>query len=448
MDEYFPIQMDWASNQDKFASTIDPNTIDNWSNLFRKTKTEQWFTKEATGLEVVPELMSDKIFKTHVSNVSYYTNMQKPIKQLNQIVNTWWKDKLWDLWYKFMKDYLDVIARQWVLWVQTWFDRIVSQWVRNFQSAVLGFNPTTMALQTSAILEWVAIWGNVDLGAYKDIVKAVVGKKEIWDMVSEKSWTVRNREYRNLFWNTTDKFDKWIMEKWNKYWFYGIQKADAVLSRVLWYSEYKRSLKQGLNESDAVYNADTIIKKAMWHTHFEWKAMFVLKNERKSSSVATVFQNFVLNHSAMLRYGWWRKAQKKYGKVWWHMMAYMFAWLLFALYEELLRKGWRLVHNQQDYSSPTWKAIWQLIWFVPYAWILYWWARYSSINVLTWWKDISDWIERQDWTRIIKWLWVVMWVWWTAEFDRIYKWYIREDKKKAPPVKSLSRWTTTRKKRD
>ncbi|MBT3853206.1 hypothetical protein HOF65_04415 [bacterium] len=29
MDEYFPIQMDWASNQDKFASTIDPNTIDN-----------------------------------------------------------------------------------------------------------------------------------------------------------------------------------------------------------------------------------------------------------------------------------------------------------------------------------------------------------------------------------------------------------------------------------
>jgi len=28
-DEYFPIQMDWDSNQDKFADTIDPNTIDN-----------------------------------------------------------------------------------------------------------------------------------------------------------------------------------------------------------------------------------------------------------------------------------------------------------------------------------------------------------------------------------------------------------------------------------
>jgi len=448
MDEYFPIQMDWASNQDKFADTIDPNTIDNGSDLFRKTKTEQGFTKEATGLEVVPELMSDKIFKTHVSNVSYYTNMQKPIKQLNQLVNEWGKDKLWDLGYKFMKNYLDVLSRQWILWVQSWFDRAVSAWVRNFQSAVLWYNPTTMALQTSAIFEWLSVWWNVDLWAYKDIVKAVTGKKEVWDMVTEKSGVVRNREYRNLFWNTTDKFDKWIMEKWNKYWFYGIQKADAVLSRILWYSEYKRNLKQGKNETDAIYEADTFIKKAMWHTHFEWKAMFVLKNERKASSVATVFQNFVLNHSAMMKYGWGKRVQAKYGKILWYAYALMFAWLLFSLYEALLRWLGRKAHNQSSYGWPLGIAIWQLIWFVPYAWIIYWWARYSSINVLTWWKDISNWIDYKDWTRILKWLATIMWVWWTAEFDRIYKGYIKDNKKKSKiPTKSLSRSRTTRRRK-
>lgn len=454
MDEYFPIQMDWASNQDKFAGTIDPNTIDNWKDLYRKTKTEQWFTKKATALEVVPELDASKIFKTHVSNVSYYNNMQAPIKQLNQITNQFWKEKLWDLWYKFMKEYLDVLSRQWILWIQSWFDRMVSAWVRNFQSAVLGFNPTTMALQTSAILEWLAVWWNIDPKAYLDIVKAVTWNKETWNMIVEKSWVVRNREYRNLFWNTSDKFDKWIMEKWNKYWFYGIQKADAVLSRVLWLSEYKRSLKQWKSEVDSIYNADTIVKKAMWHTHFEWKAMFVLKNERKASSVATVFQNFVLNHSAMLRYWGWKKMQEKYWKAMGYALAFMYAGLLFALYEELIRKGWRIIHKQKEYWGTTEKTIAQLISFIPYISIIYWTARYDSLNVVSGWKNMMDWIEwNKDWmdfAKIFKWIWTIMWVWGTAEFDRIYKWYLKESKsdtKIKRTSKRTRRTTSTKKKR-
>lgn len=451
MDEYFPIQMDWASNQDKFADTIDPNAIDNGSDLFRKTKTEQWFTKEATALEIVPELDASKIFRKHVSNVSYYTNMQKPIKQLNQLVNTWGKDKLWDLGYKFMKDYLDVLSRQWVMWIQTGFDRIISAWVRNFQSAVLWFNPTTMALQTSAIMEAVAIWWNVDLGAYKDVVKAITGKKEVWNMITEKSGVIRNREYKNLFWNTTDKFDKGIMDKWNTYGFYWIQKADAVISRVVWYSEYKRSLKQWATEVDAVYNADTMIKKAMWHTHFEWKALFVLKNERKASSVATVFQNFVLNHSAMMRYGWGKKVQAKYGKVMWYAYSLFFAGLMFAMYEELIRTAWRKLHKQKDFGSPEEKALSQMIWFIPYAWILHWGARYDSINILSGWRDISKWFDWNKewitWAKVLKWLWTVMWVWWTAEMNRIYNWYFKESKKKKIPVKTLGRGGSKSRKR-
>lgn len=431
MDEYFPIMMDWNSNQDKFTNTVDPNTIDNGSQIYKKVKTKQWFTKEATWLEVVPELNSEKIFKTHVNNVSYYTNMQKPIKQLNILIEKLWKEKLWELGYKYMKDYVDLLARQWILWVQTWFDRAVSAWVRNFQTAVLWYNPTTVVLQGSAIFEAMAIWGTLNLKAYYEVLKIVAGKRDVWDMISQKSWVIRNREYRNLFGNASDKFDKWILEKWNKYWFYWIQKADAVISRIVWYTEYQRSIKQWLSEADAIYNADTIVKKSMWHTHFEGKSMFVLKNERKASSVATVFQNFVLNHSAILRYSWGKNVKKKYWKVLWFMYAMLFAWLLFWIYEALVYKWGREVHNQEDYSSPLGTALWQIIGMIPYVSIVYWSTRFQSLNVLTWWKDIMNWFDYWDPTRIIKWLATIMWIWGTAEFDKIYKWYIKEEKKKS-----------------
>ena len=447
--DYWPIKIDFWKNVEKFGTSQDPQIDEKRVSMFKTIEANQWFTKETTNLELVPQLDALQNFYTHMEKTSYYVNMQPKLHILNEVVNNLWI-KLWDLWKAYMKDYIDTLARQWIKETQVWWLWRFIAWAwRKFQQAVLWFSPTTIAIQTSALLQAKALWLEV-----KDINIWNVIKN--WDLINQKSQLMKHRELRNIYWYEWAKWDKWLLEKWNKTWFIPLQLVDNTMAKFVWWNKYQESIQKWLSEKDAIYEADVLTQKALTNSHFEWKSQFILKNERWVWSLFTLFQTFVSYQFAILRYWWGKAIQQKYWKIMWYMYAFIIWWLLLALYEEFTRRN---LQKALYWKEPVWwiieNAISNMLWYVPLLNTIYWQAKYWSFWSLKWFTDMfnsvweviktiqSDTKEMTP-TKIInvmQSIWLLLWIWWTSEMTRIAKSLFKETKETNTTTSS---WRTTK----
>jgi hypothetical protein len=207
------------------------------------------------------------------------------------------------------------------------------------------------------------------------------------------------------------------------------------MAKLLWYNKYTDWIKKWLSEQDSIYEADRDVTKSVTNSHFDWKSMFILNNERWYNSVFTQFQTFISYQFANLYYWWW-KLNRKYGKIMWYIYTYMVAWVLLWAYEEYLRRKTKeVLYWTKNDNSYYWDIIDNMIWYIPFLNHFYWVSKYDSVSTYKWFSDFINWIKemivayksenknftKTDMINFLWSIWTLFWIWWTGEAKRIAK---------------------------
>ena len=322
ISNYFPINMDWDTNinAQNVADNLDPEVVKiiQWMKwLFHNSKLEDWFTKQTTGKKLIPLINSRTIFLTHVDNVAYYTNVQPIIKRVARAVEIA-KDKMWK-WYNYVRRYLDVLITKGNIWARpSDAGKLVASMTRNIAVATLAFNPTTYAIQLTALLEWASTTGKIVV-----VSLARVMQPKIWKMITEKSEILKFREFEDFYWYTDDNLVG-ILRKaqhyYRRYGYFPMKLIDQAIWRWVWLSCYESFLDLGMSEEEAIREADVIVVKTMASAKFYDASLFILENNKWFGAMFTIFQTFVINHKSILEYMGWKHMlwliSKNLEKIW------------------------------------------------------------------------------------------------------------------------------------
>jgi len=400
LEEYFPIK---GSLKDQTSSYWTPDTdlwwsLTNW--LFKKIETEAWFLKKATWVKSRPELNADFVFRSNVYKVTYYNNMQRPIRILSRVKNQM-VNSLWNLWYKYLTDYVDRLARQWIVWSVTPGWRLIAHQTRNVSKTFVSVNPASYMVQFSALLEWKAVWANINPLSVKNAFK---NKK----MIFEKSRILKTRDYTHV--HGYEWLYKSIIDEITDKTMLPMAIVDKHVGMIIWYSMYKQSLKLGKDEKTAIFEADQWVKKTIADPSFFWKSQYHVENERGWGSITTMYNTFTSNLFWSTVYAWWRFAKSKYWKfARSHQWLFALVWWLIAMWvaQDISR---RLLGGKKYPEELNVKIRDYLIWMIPQLGSIYGWSKYWGVWSLTAFNEVVKWVIEWDIRPFLHWLWLWLWI--------------------------------------
>jgi len=442
VDNYFPIKLDSDLNNDL---KIDPLIWEVLNNNFRRANIKAWFLEKATKKMIAPVLNAETVFLQHIYRWSYYWYMQDNLAKMNKFINTLWEKRLWNIWYKYMKEWLDNMARQGITNTEvSWFGRVISRYTKRISKWLIAFKPSSIIVQPLAILESLIHWAKLN-----KVFLNLFSKK---DTAFEKSNTFRNRDFEHMF--ERENAIKWWIDKIINLWLRPMWLIDITTYKAIWNSMYKEMKWLWFSEDTAIYYADLLSEKSLAPTMFDWKPLFMMKHERWTWTPFTVFMTFTANRFAEMMLWWWRSAVEliiaRSKKPLTHKTlarAKLTKWIkamvvitsLTLWFEQLARNKWNELIWQKQYNQTTWENILNnTIWQVPvlssilgstkYGWEIFIWPLknlYSAVKSKTTDKKIENTI-----------IWLYKTAWLPDVFTKIYKNIIKSKKVKTKTWKS------------
>lgn len=237
VDNYFPFLTDFTKDAGKDISEIINRMVepDVRSNKKQKNVNKD-FTIERKGGEKAIKIDAMKIFMQHVDNASYLVEMARDIKELAELAGKKdFQDTVGDTAQEFILDWLDLLAKK---------GRnpdaigVVDALRKNTGLAVLAYRISSIAIQTTALLEGAALVG----GSYVSRGVSAIGFSRNWrKFVYENMPEVRDRIGDDPFWETMG--GDGVLKKAQEAGMYGIKKLDHLCAAAVAAGAYMRAVE-------------------------------------------------------------------------------------------------------------------------------------------------------------------------------------------------------------
>jgi len=296
VDNYWPMITDRKAKrikpdgtEEEFAMNVKQVIQQNSFNLSKDT--EAGFTITAMGGEQGVELNAGKVFLTHMEDSMYFVHMQPVLDKLNRITNfripkglegagrQTIREMLGDQGVQYVDKYLATVAKNGAAQgVSSGWTRGMRMLRHNTSLAVMGGNASVAIKQPLALANAAMYVGPHHLLRSLERVGMLPGRKLPFQQLNKNvQFILDSSAELRMRQSAAGEFALYELSKegiWfekipvvgrglktaRKWAFYPLQKLDSLSAMAVWDASYRNSIKKGLRHSEAVIDADRIVR--------------------------------------------------------------------------------------------------------------------------------------------------------------------------------------------
>lgn len=309
-DNYFPFITDFEKDNGKRIDEIINRQVEpDIKNTKKQKNINRDFTIERTGGKVAIKIDAMKIFMQHVDNASYLVEMARDIKELAELAGKQeFQDIVGDMAQEFTIDWLDLLARK---GRDPNSIKTIDVLRRNTGLAVLAYRISSMAVQTTALLDGAALIGS----SYVSRGTTAMASSEWRKFVYENMPEVRDRIGDDPFWETMGGTGVW--KKTQEAGMYGIKKIDHFCAASVAAGAYIRAVESrggtvdlSKPDADAIQEAQLYMRRTQSSAFAKDNPLLLSKGKLTGSSswdkLIFQFQSFLLNRWSIISHDLFR----------------------------------------------------------------------------------------------------------------------------------------------